>query len=520
VGFFICFSSFLVTNSSFVLLRSSDTNYGINMICISINQESRRLALVDMLNAARQCDLLEVRLDRFGKAPEVGELLAAKPKPVIMCCRRAQDGGNWDGGEEERLALLRQCIISKADYVEIELDVADQIRRFPPSQRVISYTNLQETPSDIADIYAEAQTKNPDVIKLVTLARTPEEAWPLVQILGKARVPTVVVGLGKPGIMLSILGKKIGAPWTYAALERGMEAYPGQATVSDLIDVYHYGSIEKGTRLIGVTGFGEREVITTAVQNSIMANLQLPARCLPLGVGNVKLFRKVMEAVKLAGAIVDQENQQAVAEIATELHSAAKQVGAVDVLVHKGEAWHGFNTYVPALLEGLTQTLKAKMESDNPIKGRMVVLVGLTPPGRALAAEIQRQGASVILASHQKKAGQQAAQELGCRFIQFEALYSTMHDVLIVCEEEKDPVPGRSVGVHAGYLKKGMTVMDLTAMTRRSEFLEQAAQRGTLVVEPRQVLLSQLEAQCKLLTGKHVRREVIDTAVPEQFAEE
>src|SRR5438874_9573282 len=149
------------------------------MICITIAQESRRFALVDMLNAARQCDLLEVRLDRFGKSPEIAELLAAKPKPVILSVRRRRDGGEWDGGEDERLALLRQCIISKADYVEIELDVAGQIRPFPPAQRVISYTNLQETPEDIADIYREMQSKAPDVIKLTTLARTPEEAWPL-----------------------------------------------------------------------------------------------------------------------------------------------------------------------------------------------------------------------------------------------------------------------------------------------------------------------------------------------------
>src|SRR6516165_9074657 len=143
------------------------------MICISIAQESRRMALVDMLNAARQCDLLEVRLDRFAKAADVGELLAAKPKPVILGCRRVQDGGAWEGSEDERLALLRQCIISKADYVEIELDAAYQIRPFPPAKRVISYTNLQETPWDIADIYDQCRLKNPDVIKLTTKASTP-----------------------------------------------------------------------------------------------------------------------------------------------------------------------------------------------------------------------------------------------------------------------------------------------------------------------------------------------------------
>jgi 3-dehydroquinate dehydratase / shikimate dehydrogenase len=490
------------------------------MICISINQESRRFALVDMLNAAPQCDLLEIRLDRFGKAPELGELLAKKPKPVIMSCRRPQDGGAWDGTEEERLALLRQCIISKADYVEIELDVADQIRRFPPAQRVISYTNLQETPADIADIYEQAQKKNPDVIKLVTLARTPEEAWPLVQILAKPRVPTVVVGLGKPGIMLSILGKRIGAPWTYAALERGMEAYPGQATVSDLNNVYHYPAIGKGTRFIAVTGFEDREYITTAVLNAVLAHLELPVRCLPMGVGNVRLFRKVMEAVKLAGAVVDPDNQKAVLEIAAQLHASAQQAQAADVLLFKDSAWHGYNTACQTLLHGLVRTIKNKTGSDHPLRGRMVVIVGLNAMARSLAGEIQRHGGSVILATHRPKAGQQLAQELGCRYIQFEALYSTMHDVLILCEEEKDAVPGRSTGVHAGYLKAGMTVMDATATSRRSPLLQQAFDRGCNVVEPRELLLDQIDMQARLITGKQPPRAVIENAVPETFEEE
>src|SRR5579872_6006725 len=266
------------------------------MICISIAQESRRMALADIYNARPQCDLVEIRLDCFENAPDIGDLLANKRGPAIMSCRRPQDGGQWKGSETERLALLRQCIIGKADYVEIEYDVADEIRRFPPSQRVISYTNLTEVPHDIAEIYDDMQRKNADVIKLTTLARTPEEAWPLVQITAKQRVPTVIVGLGKPGVMLTVLGKKIGAPWTYAALERGMEAYAGQPTVTDLKEVYHYPAIEKTTRLIGVTGFGERDYVTVAALNAALAHCKLPARCLPMGVGSVKVFRKVMEA--------------------------------------------------------------------------------------------------------------------------------------------------------------------------------------------------------------------------------
>jgi len=475
-----------------------------------------------MHNAAPQCELLEIRLDRFGKAPEIGELLAAKPKPVIMSCRRPQDGGAWDGSEQERLAILRQCIISKADYVEIDLDVADDIRPFPPAQRVISYTNLQETPEDVADIYAEMRTKKPDVIKLTTLARTPEEAWPLVQILAKPAVPIVVVGLGKPGIMLSILGKKIGAPWTYAALERGMEAWSGQPTVSDLRDIYHYHAFEKGTRLVGVTGFGEREVAATAALNAVFAHLKLPARCLPLGVGSVRLFRKIAEAVKLAGLVVDEGHQSLLMGMVEEPQPAAEQAGAADVILYKGDKWHGHYTSHAAAVAALASVLTGKPGGDDPIKGRMVLVVGLNATARGVAAELIKRGASVILASHQKKAGQELAQALGCRAVLFEALYSTMHEVLVVCDEEKEEAKGKpgAAGLHPGYLKAAMTVLDLTAALRKSPLLREAEVRGCKVVTPRDLLLGRLEMQARLFTGKSVEREVLATALPAWLTDE
>jgi 3-dehydroquinate dehydratase/shikimate dehydrogenase len=489
------------------------------MICISINQESRRLALADMLNASRQCDLLEIRLDRFGLAPGLGELISAKPRPVIMSCRRQQDGGHWDGSEDERLALLRQCIVSKADYVEIELDVADQVRPFPPSRRVISYTNLKETPHDIADVYAEAQTKKPDVIKLTTLARTPEEAWPLVQVLAKPPVPTVVVGLGKPGVMLALLGRKIGAPWTYAALERGMEAWPGQPTVEDLNQVYHYPAFERGTRLIGVTGFGEAEVAAVASFNGALAHLNLQARCLPMGVGSVRLFRKVVEAVKLAGVVIDPEHQSLILDIVSERHPSAQQAQAADVILWKDNKWHGYHTGCQAALNALAATL-TKAGTDEPFKGRVVVITGLTGAARGLAAELQRRGANVILASHHKQKAQELAQELNCRQVQFEAMYSTMHDVLIVCDEEKGQTPGKAAGIHVGYLRDGMTVMDLTAGFRPSDLLRGAEVRGCHVVSPRELLLDRLDLQARLFTGKQVPREVFVESLPRWMKEE
>ena len=489
------------------------------MICITINQESRRYAMADMVNAKLFGDVIEMRLDRFGKSPDLGEIITARTKPIIMTCRRTEEGGNWDGTEEERLALLRQCIICKADYVEIELDAADDIRPFPPSKRVISYTNLSEVPIDIQNIYEECKTKRPDVIKLVVLARTPEEAWPLVQILAKAVVPTVVIGLGKPGIMLSILSRKIGAPWVYAALEPGLEAYPGQPVAEDLKTIYRLQDISKTTRLIGVTGFGDRELITVAVLNAVFAHENMPIRCLPIGIGNMKVFRKIMDAVKLVGAVIDPEHQIEIVDDGIQLHGVAKETKAADVLIRKNETWHGMHFSGQVWVQALRNALKKRYPGDNPFKDRFVLIAGLNGASKMIAKEVQRHQGNAIIASNHKKTGGAIAAEVGCRFIAFDALYTTMHDVLVVCDEEKDEKVNKA-GLHPGYLKDGMLVMDMTANTAPSELLRGAKLRGCDIVEPMELLLDLLELQAKSLTGKAVSRDVLRAAIPERFLEQ
>ncbi len=494
------------------------------MICISIAQESRRLALVDMLNAANQCDLLEVRLDRFGRAPDIKELLDHKPRPIIFSCRRHQDGGSWEGSESDRLALLRQCIISKADYVEIELDVADQIRKFPPTKRIITYTNMLETPPDIAEIYDQAAKKNPDIIKLTTLARAPEEAWPLLYVLANATVPTVVVGLGKPGIMLSVLGKKIGAPWTYAALEKGMEAYPGQPTVRELNEVYDYRGIHKETRFFGVTGFGEREKATVAVVNTLLSRLEIPHRCLPLGLGSISLFQRIGEAVHLKGLLVDMDHHGAIMQIAASSNTAAEQAHGADLLLRNNKVWRAYNMLGQAGLTALEDVLRAKGHTDAPLRGRAIMIVGVNPAARAIAFAAKEREALVIIASHDRTAAQQLAQALECRYVAFEALYTTMHDVLVVCDPEKEASKGKSrpteAGIHTGYLRAGMTVMDLTTSTDKSTLLREAAMRGCGVVWPRKVLREQIALQMRKITGRDIPLDVLDTKLNAALPEE
>jgi 3-dehydroquinate dehydratase/shikimate dehydrogenase len=471
------------------------------------------MALADMLTAARQADLLEVRLDRFEKAPDFKDILAARRKPVIVTCRRPCDGGEWQGSEEERLALLRQCVVQKVDYVEIELDVADQIRPFPGAKRVISYTNLNETPTDIDELYNEARTKKADVIKITTRARTPEEAWPLVQILAKSSVPTVVVGLGQPGIMLATLGKKLGAPWTYAALGRGLESYPGQPTIADLETVYHYRTIERSTRLIGVTGFGERSRCVVAVLNACLTRCKLPTRCWPVAMGDPRLFRKIMQAVKLAGVVIDDGHQAAAAAIATESDSGAAEAKAADLLLPIEGGWRAYQTASSAAVAALESELQARSPADMPLRDRIVMVVGTGALARGVVRRVQARGANAVLAGRDRDQAHRLAEELGCRYVRKEALYSTLHDVLVVCPEDSGPSEASEAeSVHPGYLRPGMTVLDLTALLT-SPLLQSAEAAGCAVVSPRQLFVQGLSRQYHLLTDEGAPEQVLKDAL-------
>lgn len=473
------------------------------MICVSIVQESRRLALADMLNAAMLgADLIEVRLDKFEKDANLSELVTARRKPLLFACRRPADGGEWAGTEEERLILLRTAVMAKADYVELELDAADQVRPFPGCQRVISYTNLTELPSDIDQIYERLLSKKPDAIKITCPVRTVEQAWPLIQLLNKPPVPTVVTGVGPAALMLAMIGRKIGAPWISAAIEKGMEAYEGQPTISDLNDVYRYRDIGKKTRFYGVAGGSQRSSLAAGLINTAFAHLESPNRVLPIPMGNRKMFRKIADAVRLQGVFLEEESYEGLHEIAMLDESAHSPVNAADGLVPVEGGWSAFNSLGLATIASLEATLKER-GSEGSLRGRTVLLAGCGPLTRMLAIALKARGASLIWASKNREAVQAISHTFGGRQLLWEAIYSTSHDILVVGRDgAKSPLDDDETPLHPGYLKPSMVVLDLTAEVRRTKFLQEAAARGCAVVSPSRFLIEQVREHVRKLGGE------------------
>jgi shikimate 5-dehydrogenase len=185
---------------------------------------------------------------------------------------------------------------------------------------------------------------------------------------------------------------------------------------------------------------------------------------------------------------------------------SAARTGEADLILHRDNKWRAADTQVTATANALEAAMKARFGAEHPLAGRMVLLVGVNDRMRRMARELAQRGSVLIIASHDRDAAHQFAQQMKCRFVQFEALYTTIHDVLIVCDEEKQGT------IHPGYLKPGMTVMDLTAPLRKSSLLREAETRGCVVVAPQQLWLEQAAQQAHLLTSKDVPRQLLADA--------
>ena len=113
-------------------------------------------------------ELAELRLDCLRREPDLKRILAARPTPFVFTVRRGADGGLWRGPEEKRQRLMREAIVAGVDFIDIEMDIAREIRRFGKTKRIISYHNLKGTPPDLLEIAQQAEEMDADIVKIAT----------------------------------------------------------------------------------------------------------------------------------------------------------------------------------------------------------------------------------------------------------------------------------------------------------------------------------------------------------------
>ena len=458
------------------------------MFCVTVTPTSRTLAKVDLLNAARTGDLVELCLDHLIKEPDFSDLLSDVGKPVLISCRRTADGGQYEGSEADRVMLLKRAIVAGPQYIELDADIADQVPRFGEVQRVIAFTETGRPHADPESLLDEARGLNADVVKFSWPMRTLEEGWPLLKLVaGKRSTPVVGMGVGRSEVTFSLLSRRYGAPWVYAALERGMEAHEGQPTITELRERYAAQDVATKTNFVAVTGFGDSSLVTVETLNDAFRRVDMNVRCLPVAAEDAASFPKRMDALKVRAVLAQGPTRPVAASLAADGREA-------DVFLKKDGGWKGFGT----LAKAATKALDEKLEGQWPRKSTLVL--GTSSVAASVAKEAASRGGVVSVCSPDDKAAAALAKEVDCRHVPFQALYGTLADVLIVADPSLQIGDGRKQ-IRPGYLRPENTVADLTDPPCDSPLTTEARERGCDLVDPLATFRQHLRASFRTLSG-------------------
>ncbi|HXY35419.1 MAG TPA: type I 3-dehydroquinate dehydratase [Planctomycetaceae bacterium] len=481
------------------------------MLCISVAPVSRSLAKADLLNAANQCDLVEFCIDHFIKEPDVGDLVKGISKPILIACRRAQDGGKFEGTDEERMLLLRQAIVASPEYIELDLEAAAKVPRFGKTKRLIDVTSLSGPPDDLDAIFEEAAKVQADGIKFSWPTPTFEAAWPLIKLLSKKGALGVVgLGIGKASVTVTLVGKMLEAPWSYAALEKGLESVPGQPTVSELKETYAWDEIGPRTRFVGLVGPIERQTaIIARVLNAAFRQTDDRHRCLPLPIHSFDHLLSRVEGLKIQCLLVAPNFAVDAAKSASKREGSAEPSGYADLLLHQPDGWTAYNTLWRRALAAAEERLGKKSSDEHSLARRNVLIVGSGGMAPALIYGVQKNSGIVSITGPDEKAAQQLAQKFNVRHVPFHSLYDTLADVVVIADAAIK-MGHQKTEINAGYFRSTMLVMDLCAMPYDTELLAEVRSRGCKVVEPGDAFRGWMAAQFESICGKKFPTQVLD----------
>ncbi len=446
-------------------------------------------------------ELVELRLDYIVRAVNLKRVVADRPGPVIVTCRRESDGGKWTGTEDERLMLLRSAIAEQVEFVDLEEDIAGQIPRFGSTKRIISLHDFEKTPDDLQTIHARLTKLDPDIIKIATMANNPHDNVRMFKLLQSTDFPTIGICMGEMGSPSRVLAGKYGAPFTYAAYSSERTLAPGQVSFRQMVDVYDYNSINKETELYGVIADPVEHSLSPVVHNSVYREMGMNKVYIPFRVPaeHLPTFMEDCRSLNVRGLSVTIPHKEKIIPFCNRIDGASSGIKAVNTVVFGDSELLGFNTDYKAAMVALDQRLGGNRKT--PLAGHTAMVLGAGGAARAIAFGLVRRGADAVVTCRTLARAESLAEDLGCRVIEWENRHKTKCDVI---------VNATPVGMHphvnetpfdAQYLRPNAIVFDTVYNPGQTLFYKEAQQKRCRVISGIEMFVGQAALQFKLFTG-------------------
>jgi 3-dehydroquinate dehydratase/shikimate dehydrogenase len=486
------------------------------MICVSIGRGRHRHVIAEHRHLVDQgAKLVELRLDYINGNVNLKRLIADRPCPVVVTCRRAVDGGKFTGSEEQRVLLLRTAIADGVEYADLEDDIAAAIPRFGRTKRIISLHDFRKTPDNVEDIHRRLCGLDPDIVKICTTANHPHDNLRILELTRRSKMPTIGLCMGDIGIPTRILAGKFGAPFTYATFHHERALAPGQLSYQQMTEIYHYDQINADTEVYGVIADPIGHSLSPLIHNAAFQHCKLNKVYVPLRVPREDLSRFIDDAPALGvrGLSVTIPHKEEVIKRLSETDGAVRGIGAANTVVFEGKKRLGFNTDYRAVMESMEAAIGGADQVESRLKGKTALVLGAGGVGKAVAYGLVRRGMQVVVSDVVPRQALTLAQRLDCRSIEWSARHSVMADLLANCTP---------LGMHPNvdetpyekhHLRPSMIVFDAVYNPENTLLIKDARSRNCTVITGVDMFVRQACLQFELFTGAEGPAEVMREAI-------
>uniref|UniRef100_A0A2N9EJV3 shikimate dehydrogenase (NADP(+)) n=1 Tax=Fagus sylvatica TaxID=28930 RepID=A0A2N9EJV3_FAGSY len=525
-------------DSSSVLLASSSAGLQMGggeirknptLVCAPIMAESVDKMVINMDKAKQGgADLVEIRLDSlksFNPNEDLKTLIKECPLPTLFTYRPKWEGGQYDGDEKKRLDALRLAMEFGADYIDVELQVAQEFNesiygKKPEKFKVIvSSHNYQNTSSveDLGNLVARIQATGADIVKFATTALAITDVARIFQIIVHSQVPIIAIVMGERGFISRILCPKFGGFLSFGTIESGIVSAPGQPTMKDLLHLYNFRQIGPDTKVFGIIGKPVGHSKSPILYNEAFKSVGFNGVYVPFLVDDIAKFLQTYSSSDFAGFSITIPHKEAALKCCDEVNPVAKSIGAVNCIVRRstdGKIF-GYNTdyvgAISAIEDGLRGSKNISYAADSPLAGKLFVVIGAGGAGKALAYGAKEKGARVVIANRTYERAKEIADTVGGQALSLADL-ENFHpeDGMILANTtsigmqpkvDETPIPK-----HA--LRSYSVVFDAVYTPKITRLLRESEESGAIIVTGLEMFIGQAFEQFERFTGLPAPKEL------------
>nr|XP_009386288.1 PREDICTED: bifunctional 3-dehydroquinate dehydratase/shikimate dehydrogenase, chloroplastic [Musa acuminata subsp. malaccensis] len=495
----------------------------MTLLCVPLVSKTVEQMVADMA-AAKACgaDLVEIRLDHlsnFDPRRDLQLLLDDRPLPALVTYRPKWEGGEYEGNDKQRFQALCLAMELGAEYVDVELKVADDFVRLISEKKpenfklIISSHNYQSTPSneELSSLVARIQAAGADIVKIATTAVDIVDVARMFQVIVHCQVPMIGLVMEEKGLISRLLCPKYGGYLTFATLGAGKESAPGQPTISDLLNVYNFRQIGTDTKVFGIIGKPVGHSKSPILHNAAFKSVGLNAVYVPFLVDVLADFLNAYSSADFAGFSCTIPHKEAAVRCCDEVDPIAKSIGAVNTIVK----WPtdgkliGYNTDYVGAISAIEDGIRGskgvgKDETVSPLAGKVFVVIGAGGAGKALAYGAKEKGAKVVIANRTYERARELANLIGGHALTLSEL-EKFHpeDGMILANTtsigmqpnvDETPLKKQALGAYA-------VVFDAVYTPKVTRLLREAEESGATVVSGLEMFIRQAMGQFELFTN-------------------